>query len=81
MTLVMLPNFSAFEIPMAIIMKNLAPGLFAIYVLVIYGEIFTSVIGNVYGLEKQIRQYIDIPKMFIVSGIFTICYLLSFYEL
>lgn len=80
MTLVMLPNFSAFEIPMAIIMKNLAPGLFAIYVLVIYGEIFTSVIGNVYGLEKQIRQYIDIPKMFIVSGIFTICYLLSFYD-
>jgi uncharacterized membrane protein YkvI len=76
-TLVMLPNFASYEIPMAIIMRNLAPGLFWIYVLIIYGEIFTSVIGNVYGLEKQLRQYTDLPKMVIVMGIFLVCYLLS----
>ncbi|WP_338469992.1 hypothetical protein R4Z10_14400 [Niallia sp. XMNu-256] len=80
MTLVMLPNFASFEIPMAIIMKNLAPGLFAVYVLIIYGEIFTSIIGNVYGLEKQIKQYINIPKLLIVTGIFTICLLLSQFD-
>ncbi|WP_428908828.1 YkvI family membrane protein [Niallia sp. Krafla_26] len=80
MTLVMLPNFSAYEIPMAIIMKNLAPGLLWIYVLIIYGEIFTSIIGNVYGLEKQIKQYINIPTMFIVTGIFSICLLLSQFD-
>ena len=56
LTLIMLPNFEAYEIPMAIIMKNLASGLYWIFVLVIYGEIFTSIIGNVYGLEKQIKQ-------------------------
>ena len=80
MTLVMLPNVAAYEIPMAIIMRALAPGLFWIYVLIIYGEIFTSVIGNIYGLEKQIKQYIDLPKMVIVTGIFFICYLLSLFD-
>ena len=79
-TLVTLPNFSSYEIPMAIIMRNLAPGLFWIYVLIIYGEIFTSVIGNVYGLEKQIKQYTALPKMVIVTGIFLICYLLSLFD-
>lgn len=80
MTLVMLPDYTSFEIPMAIIMKNLAPGLFWIFVLIIYGEIFTSVIGNIYGLEKQINQYIFVPKMVIVTGILVICYLLSLFD-
>ena len=80
MTLVMLPNFASYEIPMAIIMKNLVPGLYWIFVLVIYGEIFTSVIGNVFGLEKQIKQYIVLPKIVIVTGIFVVSYLLSLFE-
>lgn len=80
MTLVMLPNFASYEIPMAIIMKNLVPGLYWIFVLVIYGEIFTSVIGNVFGLEKQIKQYIVLPKIVIVTGIFVASYLLSLFE-
>jgi len=79
-TLIMLPNFASYEIPMAIIMKNLAAGLYWIFVLVIYGEIFTSVIGNVFGLEKQIKKYISLPKMVTVSGIFAISYLLSLFE-
>lgn len=40
-TLIMLPNVEIYEIPMAIIMKNLAPFFYWIFVLVIYGEIFT----------------------------------------
>jgi uncharacterized membrane protein YkvI len=80
MTLVMLPNFASYEIPMAIIMKSLVPGLYWIFVLVIYGEIFTSVIGNVFGLEKQIKQYIVLPKIVIVTGIFVVSYLLSLFE-
>jgi uncharacterized membrane protein YkvI len=80
LTLIMLPNFMSYEIPMAIVMKNLASGLYWIFVLVIYGEIFTSIIGNVYGLEKQLKKYIAIPKMITVAGIFLITYLLSLFE-
>ncbi|MEH7300539.1 YkvI family membrane protein [Neobacillus drentensis] len=76
-TLIMLPNLELYEIPMAIIMKNLAPFLHGVFVLVIYGEIFTSVIGNVFGLDRQLKQYMAIPTMVSVSSIFVVSYLIS----
>ncbi|MGG3563415.1 hypothetical protein ABES03_17685 [Neobacillus rhizosphaerae] len=76
-TLIMLPNLELYEIPMAIIMKNLAPFLYGVFVLVIYGEIFTSVIGNVFGLDRQLKQYMAIPTMVSVSSIFVVSYLIS----
>lgn len=76
-TLIMLPNLELYQIPMAIIMKKVAPFLFWIFVLVIYGEIFTSVIGNVFGLDRQLKQYISIPTLVSIAGIFTVCYVIS----
>lgn len=76
-TLIMLPNFESFEIPMAVIMKNLAASFYWLFILVIYGEIFTSIIGNVFGLERQLRSFISVPKYIIVSGIFIIIYFIS----
>ncbi|SFA77043.1 MULTISPECIES: hypothetical protein [unclassified Bacillus (in: firmicutes)] len=76
-TLIMLPNLQAYEIPMAIIMKSLSAGLYWIFVLIIYGEIFTSVIGNVFGLERQIRNYVKARTLYIVSTIFIVAYFIS----
>lgn len=76
-TLVMLPNLEAFEIPMAVIMKNIAANLYWIYVLVIYGEIFTSVIGNVFGIERQLQKYIRLPQLMTVLGIFLVTFFIS----
>lgn len=80
LTLVMLPNIEMYEIPMAVIMKQLASGLYWIFILIIYGEIFTSVIGNVFGLERQIKTYVPLPSLVIVGGIFLITYMISFIE-
>ena len=77
LTLIMLPNLELYDIPMAIIMKNLAPFLYWIFVLVIYGEIFTSVIGNVFGLDRQLKQYMAIPTLASVFAIFAVSYLIS----
>ncbi|WHX42068.1 hypothetical protein QNH36_08025 [Mesobacillus sp. AQ2] len=77
LTLIMLPGFDTFEIPMAVIMKQLAASLYWIFVLIVYGEIFTSVIGNIYGLERQIQKHIKVPSMLIVSFLFLICYFIS----
>ncbi|TCN27713.1 YkvI family membrane protein [Mesobacillus foraminis] len=77
LTLVMLPNLESYEIPMATIMKNLASGLYWVFILIIYGEIFTSVIGNIFGLERQVRKYVPVPSLVIVSSIFIICYFIS----
>lgn len=77
LTLIMLPNLEFYEIPMAVIMKNLASGFHWIFVLIIYGEIFTSVIGNIFGLERQIKKYVRIPSMVIVGLIFLVTYTIS----
>jgi uncharacterized membrane protein YkvI len=76
-TLIMLPNFEMYQIPMAVIMKNLAAEFHWIFVLVIYGEIFSSIIGDVYGLERQVKQYVNIPSIITVTFIFIISYFLS----
>jgi uncharacterized membrane protein YkvI len=77
LTLIMLPGFETFEIPMAVIMKQLMSGLYWVFVLIVYGEIFTSVIGNIYGLERQIQRYIKLPSLLIVALLFLICYFIS----
>ena len=76
-TLIMLPNLELYEIPMAIIMKQIAPFFYWIFVLVIYGEIFTSVIGNVYGLDRQIKQFVKVPTFITISAIFIVFYMIS----
>ncbi|MBA4537384.1 hypothetical protein H1Z61_09570 [Bacillus aquiflavi] len=76
-TLVMLPNFEVYDIPMAVIMKSLASGFYWIFVLIIYGEIFTSIIGNVFGIERQMKSLISTPRFIIIAVIFTITYFIS----
>ncbi|NMD72790.1 hypothetical protein HHO41_21445 [Bacillus sp. DNRA2] len=76
-SLIMLPQFESFEVPMAVIVKNIAAVFYWIYVMVIYGEIFTSVIGNVFGLERQLQNYVTLPSLVIISGIFLSCYFVS----
>ncbi|HWJ79441.1 MAG TPA: hypothetical protein VNR61_15340 [Niallia sp.] len=76
-SLIMLSDVNKFSIPMATIMKTLAPQLSWVYILVIYGEIFTSVIGNIYGLERQLRSYLPLPSMVIIGGIIFISYIIS----
>jgi uncharacterized membrane protein YkvI len=79
-TLVMIPNVTLYEIPMAIVMKSMAGSLYGIYIFIIFGEIFTSIIGGVFGLEKQMANYWNGRRIFISILIFTIVYLLSFFE-
>ena len=48
----------------AIIMKSAAETLYWVFIFVIYGEIFTSVIGNIFGLERQIGKPLEDSKHF-----------------
>ncbi|MBE4909564.1 hypothetical protein IMZ08_16045 [Bacillus luteolus] len=74
-----LPNVGQFEIPMAEVMKTLMFSFYWLYVLVIYGEIFTSVIGDVFGLERQIKTAIRLPSILIVTGILTVAFFISLF--
>ncbi|MEK5380094.1 YkvI family membrane protein [Niallia sp. FSL W8-0635] len=79
-SLIMLKDVYLYSIPMATIMKHLAPQLSWVYILVIYGEIFSSVIGNIYGLERQLRSFIPLPSMVLIGGIILVSYLISYVQ-
>jgi uncharacterized membrane protein YkvI len=72
-----LSNIMQYDIPMAEVMKTTILSLYFIYIAVIYGEIFTSVIGNLYGLEKQITSFLKIPRMVIICAILCIAAFIS----
>ncbi|MGG1629082.1 YkvI family membrane protein [Rossellomorea sp. NRS-1567] len=79
-TLVMIPNVTQYQIPMAVVMKSFVSGFYMIYIIIIYGEIFTSVIGGVFGLEKQLTNYWKGSSLMTFTGIFLVIYSLSFFE-
>lgn len=76
-SLMTLPDVNNYEIPSAVIMRTAASQLYWMFILVIYGEIFTSVIGNIYGLQRQISGYIKMPSMPIIAVIFLIALIIS----
>jgi uncharacterized membrane protein YkvI len=58
-------------------MKSAAEALHWVFILVIYGEIFTSVIGNIFGLERQISNLWKMPSIFIILLLFMIAFFIS----
>ncbi|MCJ8006067.1 hypothetical protein ACFFF5_04955 [Lederbergia wuyishanensis] len=72
-----LPNPSLFDIPMAVIVKGAASSIYFIYLLIIFGEIFTSLIGNMYGLERQINRYVSLGSLWIHAGIIVLVFIIS----
>lgn len=72
--LVQLDNLTLYQIPMAFLMKNLASSLYFFFILVIYGEIFTSIIGNIYGMERFMKKFIQMKTIFLGIIIFTVIY-------
>lgn len=72
--LVQLDDLTLYQIPMAFLMKNLAISFYVFFILVIYGEIFTSIIGNIYGMERFMKKFIEIKTIFLGIIIFTVIY-------
>ncbi|MGM9923262.1 MAG: hypothetical protein ACI35R_03290 [Bacillus sp. (in: firmicutes)] len=77
LSLITLPNIAIYDIPSAELMKNVARPLYWIFIFVIYGEIFTSLVGNVFGLEKQLKRYASLPSMLIFIVILLAAYTVS----
>ncbi|HEY4552295.1 MAG TPA: hypothetical protein VIG80_03810 [Bacillaceae bacterium] len=77
LALATLPSPTAFDIPMAVVVKHSAGSIYAVYLCIIYGEIFTSVIGNLFGLERQIRRYIPVHSLWIHASILLLVFAIS----
>lgn len=73
-----LPDVTAYEIPMAQVMRSYMNSIYWIFIIIIYGEIFTSVIGNMFGLYSQMsKSFLHIPRIWFLAAIIMPTYLIS----
>jgi uncharacterized membrane protein YkvI len=64
-----MPGISQFEIPMGNIINRLGPWIQTAYLLIIYGEIFTTYIADAYGVCLQLQQRTKLPLKMIIFAI------------
>jgi len=76
-TLVQLPSLTQFQIPMAVMVNTLTTSLHFLFIIVIYGEIFSSVIGNLYGLERFVKRKIPWNTLTIGIAILSFAFVIS----
>lgn len=77
-TLISIDSFYEYNIPMAEVVKQVNPTFHFLFILIIIGEILTTVIGNLYGISRQIESVLPIKPFVIACGLIAICYTVSF---
>lgn len=72
-----MPGIQQFDIPMGEIAHTLGVTIQLIYVLLIFSEIFTTFIADLYGITLQLHQRTGVSKKLITALIMMICYTIS----
>lgn len=72
-----MPGIQQFAIPMGGIARQLGPGVQFIYIFIIFAEIFTTLIADIYGLTLQLHERLKWARSLIVLLILAICYVAS----
>jgi uncharacterized membrane protein YkvI len=72
-----LPNVSQFDIPIAEVIKSFGRSIHILFLIVVYGEIFTTLIGNVFGISRKMQKFFTLSERRIVLGILLLSFLIS----
>ncbi|TYP73739.1 YkvI family membrane protein [Paenibacillus methanolicus] len=72
-----MPGIQQFAIPMGAIARELGSGIQWMYIFLIFAEIFTTLIADIYGLTLQLQERFKGSQTLIILSILLICYLLS----
>ncbi|MEF2965500.1 hypothetical protein V3851_06610 [Paenibacillus sp. M1] len=72
-----MPGIVQFEIPMGHIARQLGATIQLVYILLIFMEIFSTFVADVYGVTLQLKQRLKVSPRLISLGILLICYLTS----
>lgn len=72
-----MPGIQQFAIPMGGIARQLGPSVQFIYIFIIFAEIFTTLIADIYGLTLQLHERLKWARSLIVLLILAICYVAS----
>lgn len=77
LALYLLPNVNQYDIPMAEVIKGFGFVVHILFIIVIYGEIITTLVGNVFGLSRQMQSFIPLSANQLVLLILGVSYLIS----
>ncbi|MBO9128168.1 GerAB/ArcD/ProY family transporter [Bacillus sp. 165] len=77
-SLLSVDGFHQYNIPMAEVVRQLNSTFHFFFVLIIFGEVFTTLIGNLFGMSKQIQSMTGWKHNTIVLGILLISYCISY---
>ncbi|WP_311295101.1 MULTISPECIES: hypothetical protein [Paenibacillus] len=72
-----MPGITQFDIPMGQIASGLGLTIQLIYILLIFSEIFTTLVSDVYGVTLQLHQRTRANKNLIIFCIMLFCYVVS----
>lgn len=65
------------SIPMGGIALTIGGIIYKIYIIIIFAEIFTTLVADIYGVALQTKQYINLPLTVIYGLILFICYIIA----
>ncbi|MDR6551642.1 hypothetical protein [Paenibacillus qinlingensis] len=72
-----MPEILNYDIPMAEIIRGFGQFVHVLFILVIYGEILTTLIGNVFGITRHIGRIYPLPRNWVVMATLVACLLIS----
>lgn len=72
-----MPGIIQFDIPMGQIAYGLGMAIQLIYILLIFSEIFTTFIADIYGVTLQLKERVIFHPKLIIISIMLFCYLMS----
>lgn len=78
--LIQIPNVALYNIPMAESVRPYGVFLHSLYILVVFGEIFSTVIGNLFGLTLQLNEWFKLPIKKLIVPLLIFCFLMSFFS-
>ncbi|MGJ7034187.1 YkvI family membrane protein [Anoxybacillus eryuanensis] len=67
LALSLLPDLQSYSIPMAEVVKRSLASFYGLYVVIIYGEIFTSFIAGVFGLHRKLALFFRTPIFVLIA--------------
>jgi uncharacterized membrane protein YkvI len=72
-----MPGIGRYEIPMAILIHRLGPVVHSLFLIVIYSEIFTTLIADAFGLTHQLGRRLPALEPIMLPAILAIGYAVS----
>lgn len=74
------PHVLSYDIPMAEVIRSFFSLFYWMYILVIYGEILTSIIGGVFGLQRQFRTMFSVSDSLFLIALFALLFAASLFR-